>query len=105
MINWTIPALLFAGSAALGAWLDGRLQMRSGWSKRRRIVRAAIPVPLLILALSTAGVLWECLRPPTGSTMTDLAMAVYVGVGGLLALLTLGGGLLGASLVEGKQPK
>jgi hypothetical protein len=105
VINWTIPALLFALAAVLGAWLDGRFRERRRWSKRRRVLRAALPVPAFIVAASAAGVLWELLRPRTGSNMTDLAIAVYVGAGGLLALLGLGGGLLGASLAEAKGPQ
>ena len=103
MINWTIPALAFGLAAVLSAWLNGRFQRRSGWGTRRRVLRAALPLPLLILVASACGVIWEMVRPPSASTMTDLAVAVYVGVGGLFAVLALAGGVLGASLAEGKR--
>ncbi len=102
MINWTVPALAFGLSAVLGAWLDGRFQERDGWTKRRRVLRAALPLPLLVVALSACGIGWELVRPRTGSTMTDLAVAVYLGIGVLFAMLTLAGGLIGASVAEKK---
>ena len=102
MINWTVPAIAFGIAAVLAAWLDGRFQ-RTGWSKRRRVLSAALPMPLLAVAGAACGVLWELLRPRTGSTMTDLVVAVYVGAGALFAVLTLAGGLFGATLAERKS--
>ena len=66
------------------------------------MLRATLPLPLLVVGASGCGILWELFRPPTGSTMTDLAVAVYGGLGALFAALTLAGGLLGAYLAESK---
>lgn len=103
MINWTVPAISFGLAAVLAAWLDGRFQRRAGWSKRRRMLNASLPLPLLIVVASACGMVWELLRTRTGENMTDLVIAVYVTLGALFALVTFGGGLFGARLAERKQ--
>ncbi len=105
MINWSVPIIAFFLAAILGATLGARFQARPGWGKRRRLLSAALPLPALIVAASAAGVLFELLRARTGITMTDLAIAVYVGLGGLFAIVTLAGGLVGAALAESKTAR
>ena len=100
MFNWTIPALSFVAAAVFAAWLDGRFHQRRAWSRRRRVLTATLPLPLLVVLASAAGILFELLRPRSGTTMTDLAIAIYLGLGALFVLLTFAGGLLGAILAE-----
>jgi hypothetical protein len=100
MINLTVPVIAFALSLLFAAWLAGRLQRRGVGSKRSRVLQASLPVPLVIVLASGAGIVWELTRTRTGENMTDLAVAVYLTVGGLFALVTLAGGLIGALHAE-----
>ena len=103
MINWSVPMIALFLAVLVAARLDARFARRIGWSKHRRVLSAALPLPLLILVGSACGVLWELLRSRDGTNMTDLAVAVYVGAGALFALIALVGGLIGASMVERKR--
>jgi hypothetical protein len=103
MINLTVPVIAFALSLLFAAWLAGRLQGRGVRSKRSRVLRASLPVPLLIVLASGAGIVWELTRTRTGENMTDLAIAAYVTIGGLFAAVTFAGGLIGALRVERRQ--
>jgi hypothetical protein len=103
MINLTVPVIAFALSLLFAAWLAGRLQRRGLGSKRSRVLRASLPVPLVILLASGAGIVWELTRTRTGENMTDLAVIVYVTIGALFAAVTFVGGLIGALRVERRQ--
>lgn len=103
MINWTVPTLAMGVAAMVGASLDARFVRTTAWSKRRRVVAAAAPVPLLMLLATAGGIAWELFKPRTGGEMTDLAVAVILTVGGLFFLLTAMAGLAGALMAERKR--
>ena len=104
-MNWTVPLIAFFVAVMAGAWLDGRLwRSRSGWTRRRRIIRASLPLPALMLLAGLGGILWTLVRGPgQGENMTDLAIAVYLFMGVMFALFTFAGGLLGASMAERRR--
>ena len=102
-MNWSVPLMAFFLSAMVAAWLDAR--MKSKWTARRRVLGAALPLPLLLLVLGGCGIAWELFRPRTGENMMDLAVAAVAAVAGLLAVFAFVGGLLGASLVERSRGK
>ncbi len=102
MINLSVPIVAFALALLVGAWLDSRLHGRAGTGKRRRVLQASLPLPLLVLLLSAAGMLWEVLRTRTGENMADLAIAVYAAIGALFGAVTFAGGVVGAFIAERK---
>lgn len=103
-MNWTVPLIAFFAAVMAGGRLDARLAGKSDGTERRRVVRAALPLPGLVLLLSAAAIAWTVLAGPgEGENMTDLAVAIYISLGLLFAVLTFAGGLLGASMAERKR--
>jgi len=99
-MNWLVLLLAFSLAVVVGAWLAGVLaRRRPQWSGRRRLFVAALVLPAFVLIASLAGIAWITVSGPgTGENMQDLAVVATATVGGIFALLTLVGGLVGAVL-------
>ena len=97
-MNWLVLLLAFSLAVLTGAWLAGLLAgKRPQWSGRRRLFVAAAVLPALVLFASLAGIAWIIVSGPgTGENMQDLAVVATATVGGILALLTFVGSLVGA---------
>ena len=103
-MNWSVPIIAFCVAVMVAAWLDARLQRRGASTRRRRILKASLALPVLITVASGCGIAFELLRAGrVGDNMTDLAVAVIIAVGALFAFVTWIGGLIGASLAEERR--
>ena len=97
-MNWLVLLIAFSLAVLAGAWLAGLLaRRRLRWGDRRRLFVAASVLPALVLLASLAGIAWIVVSGPgTGENMQDLAVVATATVGGILALLTFVGSLVGA---------
>ena len=101
-MNWLTLLLAFSLAMATGAWL-ARLfeQSRPQWNRRRRLLVAALVLPIFVVFATLVGIAWiVVVGPGTGENMQDLAVVATAAVGGVFALLTFIGGLVGASLAQ-----
>lgn len=86
-MNTTVFILVFLAGFGLGAWRSGK--------PGRSLFASALLLPLLLLALTAAGIAYTLLTPVKGDNMKDLAVVAIAMLGGVCALLALAGGMLG----------
>ena len=79
-------------------------QLRPNWTERRRMIGAALALPLVVVAATLVGlaVVWLA-GPGKGENMQDLALAATAAIGGFFALLAFVGGLVGAALARRRR--
>ena len=101
-MNWLVLILAFAIAVLVGGYLARLLERsRPAWSARRRLWTAAIVLPAFLILATIVGLVWLlAVGPGTGENMQDLALTVTAFVGGLFALLTMIGGLVGATFAQ-----
>jgi len=86
-----LPFVLAAAVAFFcGFWASGWMaQRRPNWSRRKRNLAAAAPLPSIILLAALGGATWTVLSGPgTGENMQDLALVVIAVMGLMFAALT-----------------
>lgn len=106
-MNWAVLLIAFGMAVLLASWLDSQLaRLRPLWSLARRLLAAALALPMLIVLLTLLGLAWLLISGPgTGENMGDLAIIATVSVGTLFTLLTAIGGLIGARIAgAGRKP-
>ena len=99
-MNWLVLIIAFCIGAAMGAFLASLLERsREHWSAPRRLWTAASVLPGFLLLLTAVAVLWTL---AVGGGNRDLASAVYMMVGAIFIVVTLLGGIAGATLAARK---
>ena len=103
-MNWLVLLIAFSLGVVIGGWLSRLLaRSRPQWTDRKRLFVAASVLPAFTLLLTLVGIVWVIVSGPgTGENMQDLAVFATAGVGGIFAILTLLGSLVGGSLARSR---
>ena len=95
---WVLPAMLVFGALIAAAAVGLISARRPQWSRRRRVIGAALAAPLLILVGTMTGILLTAFDAAADG-WGDLARAAMLQIGVWGAALTFLGGVLAASVI------
>jgi hypothetical protein len=101
-MNWTALFVAAAFGGIVAARIVATEHFRASRPGRiRRVLTASAAVPLVLALLTLIAVIWARLtQPEYGEGNRDVVTFVLVLIGGVSAIVTLVGGLVGAALAE-----
>lgn len=104
-MNMTFILIGFALAVFMGAAVAALLaSLRPAWPRRKRILIAALALPLVTIVATAFGMAFLHFQSPDADeSMRSLAVAAVGTIGSLFAIIAFGGGLLGAVLSQRRR--